>query len=290
MKKARKKAKQLNKLPKVVIPVHMCGQSCDMEKIYKLSKKFNFKIIEDASHAIGGAYKKAKIGSCEYSDITVFSFHPVKIVTTGEGGMALMNCKKLASKMSLLRSHGITRDESKMKFELDGLWYYEQIGLGFNYRMTDINVALGISQFKRINKFVAQRHKIAKKYNEELKHMPLKLPHQLRDTFSSFHLYVISLNIEEMNVCHKSVFEFLDQRVLELISITYQFISTSFYKKLGFRSNYCANAESYYKSAISIPIYPDLDSKKQDYVISSIKNHFRNYQKNEYCNYSCKRR
>ena len=153
--------------------------------------------------------------------------------------MALTNCKKLASKMSLLRSHGITRDESKMKFELDGLWYYEQIGLGFNYRMTDINAALGISQFKRINKFVAQRHKIAKKYNEELKHMSLKLPHQLRDTFSSFHLYVISLNIEEMNVYHKSVFEFLRSKGIGVNLHYIPVYKHPFYKKLGFRSNYC---------------------------------------------------
>ena len=169
-------AKKSNTLPKVIIPVHMCGQSCEMKSIYKLSKEYGFRIIEDASHAIGGKYLGEPIGNCEYSDITVFSFHPVKIITTGEGGAAVTNNPKLAKQMKLLSSHGITRDVKDMRVsEPPGPWYYEQIDLGFNYRMTDINAALGLSQMKRLDEYISKRHLIARYYDKKLKEFPLRL-------------------------------------------------------------------------------------------------------------------
>ena len=170
------KAKSENKLPKILIPVHMCGQSCDMDSIYNLSKEYGFKIIEDASHALGGKYKNKPIGNCIYSDITVFSFHPVKIITSGEGGMALTKDYKIARKLQLLRSHGVTRDINEMEFNSDGPWYYEQSLLGFNYRMNDIQAALGNNQIKRVNEFVSKRNKIAKRYNDLLRNLPLEKP------------------------------------------------------------------------------------------------------------------
>ncbi|ART79738.1 UDP-4-amino-4,6-dideoxy-N-acetyl-beta-L-altrosamine transaminase [Oceanisphaera avium] len=184
-------AKQNGTLPKVVIPVHFSGQSCDMQAIHALSKRYGFKIIEDASHAIGGKYKKEPIGNCRYSDITVFSFHPVKIITTAEGGMAMTNNPQLAEKMQLYRSHGITRDPSFMTHEPDGSWYYQQIELGYNYRMTELQAALGISQMQRLDGFITQRHKLAQRYNELLADLPITLPWQHVDSDSSWHLYVI---------------------------------------------------------------------------------------------------
>ena len=184
-----KYAKSQGKLPKVLIPVHLTGQSCDMKKIYDLSKEYNFKIIEDASHAIGAKYLDSYVGSCEFSDITVFSFHPVKIITSGEGGMATTNIKNIADKLLTFRTHGITRDANLIENESDGPWYYEQIDIGYNYRMTDIQAALAISQIKRLNKIVKRRHEIAEVYNEELKDLPIQLPWQDPKTYSSFVLF-----------------------------------------------------------------------------------------------------
>jgi len=268
-------AKLLNKLPKVVIPVHMCGQSCDMESINILSKKFNFRIIEDASHAIGGSYKDNKIGSCKYSDITVFSFHPVKIITTGEGGMALTNIKEIASKISLYRSHGITREESLMEYNSDGPWYYEQIGLGFNYRMTDIHAALGISQFKRIDKFISKRHQIAERYNIELSSLPLKTPKCIKDAYSSFHLYVITIDIENIKISHRSIFNYLRGKGIGVNLHYMPVYKHPHYQKIGFKNYHCANSEKYYKTAISIPMFPDLQINDQDFVIQAIKDAFK---------------
>ena len=199
-------AKKTNTLPKIIVPVHLCGQSCDMESISKLSKEYGFKIIEDASHAVGGKYLSKPVGNCEYSDIAVFSFHPVKIITTGEGGMALTNNPKLAKKMSLLRTHGITRDPSDMTNQPDGEWYYQQIELGHNYRMTDIQAALGISQFKRIDEIITRRHYFADRYDKLLSDLPLKLPYRNDEAFSSFHLYVIRIENADS---HKKIFEYL---------------------------------------------------------------------------------
>ena len=187
---------KLGKLPKVVIPVHFAGQPCDMQSIYELSKRYGFKIIEDASHAIGSTYKKLKVGSCTYSDITVFSFHPVKIITTAEGGMALTNNKEIADKIYRLRTHGITRDIEKMKKRsVDEIWNYQQIDLGFNYRMNDIQAALGLSQLKRLDEYVDRRNKLAENYNTKLKNLNITLPFQSAESSQSYHLYQYSLKI-----------------------------------------------------------------------------------------------
>jgi UDP-4-amino-4,6-dideoxy-N-acetyl-beta-L-altrosamine transaminase len=264
-------AKRAGKLPKVLIPVHLCGQPCDMESIYALSQKYGFKIIEDASHAIGGKYKGAPIGNCRYSDIAVFSFHPVKIITTGEGGMATTNNAQLAKYMQLLRSHGITRDANDMTHKPDGPWYYEQIELGFNYRMTDLQAALGLSQMKRLDQFVSQRQTIAKRYNQLLKDLPVQMPWQHEDSYSGWHLYVIRLNLAEIGKTHRQIFEGLREMDigvnLHYIPVYHQ----PYYEKLGFKTGYCIEAEQYYAEAISLPIYPNLSEMQQDKVIAALK-------------------
>ena len=264
-------AKKRSSLPKVVIPVHFCGQSCDMAGIYALSQQYGFNIIEDASHAIGGRYKDKPIGNCHYSDITVFSFHPVKIVTTGEGGMALTNDASLAKKMELLRSHGITRDVTDMTYEPDGPWYYEQIDLGFNYRITDLQAALGLSQMQRLDEFVSRRHTIANRYDERLSNLPLLIPSRQLDSYSSLHLYVIRIQLEKIEKTHREVFETLrDVGIgvnLHYIPVYLQ----PYYKNLGFTKGYCPNAERYYSEAISLPMYPGLLEKKQDKIIEELK-------------------
>jgi UDP-4-amino-4,6-dideoxy-N-acetyl-beta-L-altrosamine transaminase len=266
-------AKKEGKLPKVVIPVHLCGQSCEMEKIYMLSKKYCFNIIEDASHAIGGKYKGEFIGNGKYSDITVFSFHPVKIITTGEGGMAVTNNKKLAEKMSLLRSHGITRNPKLMTCRPDGPWNYQQIELGFNYRMTDIQAALGICQMKRLNRYITKRHEIAHKYNEKLKGLSIVTPHQNPNVYSTFHLYVIKLK-DEAPVSQKTLLLKLRKREIMVNLHYFPVYRQPFYEKMDFNRNDYSVAENYYQRAISLPIYPMLSSEDQNRVIDSIKEIF----------------
>ena len=195
-------------LPKAVIPVHLCGQSCDMAGIHALSQQYGFKIIEDASHAIGGKYQGEPIGNCRYSDITVFSFHPVKIITTGEGGMAVTNDAALAKHLRLLRSHGITSTETDMQPRPAGeIWNYQQINLGFNYRMTDIQAALGLSQMQRLDEFVTKRHAIARRYDRLLATLPVVTPWQDSDSYSGYHLYVIRLKLDEINKTQRQVYE-----------------------------------------------------------------------------------
>jgi UDP-4-amino-4,6-dideoxy-N-acetyl-beta-L-altrosamine transaminase len=263
-------AEKAGKLPKVLIPVHLCGQPCDMESIYALSQKYGFKIIEDASHAIGGKYKGVPIGNCRYSDITVFSFHPVKIITTGEGGMAMTNDAQLAKRMELLRSHGITRDQNDMTHVPDGPWYYQQIDLGYNYRMTDLQAALGLSQMQRLDQFVSQRHVIAERYNQLLKDLPVHTPWQHEDSYSGLHLYVIRLNLAEIGQTHRQVFEALrDMDIgvnLHYIPVHHQ----PYYQSLGFKAGYCVEAEQYYGEAISLPMYPGLTEVQQDLVVSAL--------------------
>lgn len=264
-------AKLENKLPKIVIPVHLCGQSCDMEKIHALSKEYGFHIIEDASHAIGGKYQSDYVGSCKYSDITVFSFHPVKIVTTAEGGMALTNNATLAQKMDLLRSHGVTRNTALMNKETEGAWYYQQVELGFNYRMTELQAALGVSQMHRLTQFVEKRHTISNKYNEILKDLPIILPYQIPESYSGLHLYVIRLKLGELKVSRKQVFEALRAKGIG-VNVHYIPVHTQpYYENLGFKLGDFPVAEAYYDSAISLPMYPDLTDAQIQYVYESLK-------------------
>ena len=264
-------AEKAGNLPKVVIPVHLCGQSSEMQAIHKLSQQYGFKIIEDASHAIGGKYQNQPVGNCKYSDVTIFSFHPVKIITTGEGGMAVTNDDKLANKLRLLRSHGITRDESQMTHEPHGPWYYEQIDLGFNYRMTDIQAALGLSQMQRLDEFVAKRHSIATRYNELLKEIPIITPFQIADTFSGLHLYVIRLKLIEIRQSHKNVFAALRSSGI-MVNLHYiPVYRQPYFERLGFKVGYFPEAERYYGDAISIPIYSSLTTHQQDDIVSALK-------------------
>lgn len=266
-----KQAKEANLLPKIVIPVHLCGQPCDMSKIYALSKEYGFKIIEDASHAIGGKYHDAYIGSCQYSDITVFSFHPVKIITTAEGGMALTNNEQLAQKMDLLRSHGVTRNTDLMTKQSEGGWYYQQIDLGFNYRMTELQAALGVSQMQRLEEFVAKRHEISNQYNELLKDLPIILPYQLENTYSGLHLYVIRLKLEELQKDRGQIFSELREKGLG-VNVHYIPVHTQpYYEQLGFKKGDFPQAENYYASAISLPMYPDLTQEQLGYIYTTLK-------------------
>ena len=260
-----------NKLPKVVIPVHFSGQPCDMAAIHALSQKYGFKIIEDASHAIGGKYKGEPIGNCRYSDITVFSFHPVKIVTTAEGGMAVTNDPKLAEQLNLLRSHGITRDESLMTKPADGPWYYQQIELGYNYRMTDMQAALGVSQMQRLNEYVTKRHELAERYNEMLKDLPITLPWQSEDSYSGLHLYVIRLQLDKISKTHLEVFNGMREAGI-LVNLHYIPVHLQpYYQEIGFKEGQFPEAEKYYKEAISLPMFPTMTEEQQNQVVSTLK-------------------
>jgi UDP-4-amino-4,6-dideoxy-N-acetyl-beta-L-altrosamine transaminase len=260
-----------DKLPKVLVAVHLCGQPCDMESIHKLSKKYGFKIIEDASHAIGGRYKGKLIGDCRYSDITVFSFHPVKIITTAEGGMALTNSDVLAASMALLRSHGITRNPSEMTHATEGPWYYQQIGLGFNYRMTDIQAALGASQLHRLDAYVARRHELANRYNTLLADLPITTPWQHPDSYSGMHLYVIRLQLDRIKRTHRQVFEGLREHGIG-VNLHYIPVHTQpYYQRMGFKVGDFPEAERYYAEAISLPMFQTLTEKQQDIVLASLR-------------------
>jgi len=260
-------AEQLGKLPKIVVPVHFSGQPCSMAAIHALSLRYGFKIIEDAAHAIGGKYKGEPIGSCRYSDITVFSFHPVKIVTTAEGGAAVTNDPKLAEKLGLLRSHGITRDAHLMTKDMDGPWYYQQVDLGFNYRMTDLQAALGVSQMQRIHAYVARRHALARRYDAMLKNLPVTIPWQHPDSYSGLHLYVIRLRLENLKKTHLEVFNALRDAGI-VVNLHYIPVHTQpYYQLLGFKEGQFPQAEQYYQEAISIPMYPTLMDAQQQEVV-----------------------
>ena len=264
-------AEKTGKLPKVVIPVHFSGQPCDMAAIHALSQKYGFKIIEDASHAIGGKYKGEPIGNCRYSDITVFSFHPVKIVTTAEGGMAVTNDTKLAEQLNLLRSHGITRDEGLMTKPADGPWYYQQIGLGYNYRMTDMQAALGVSQMQRLDEYVAKRHELAERYNQLLKDLPITLPWQHEDSYSGLHLYVIRLQLDKISKTHLDVFNGMREAGI-LVNLHYIPVHLQpYYQEMGFNEGQFPEAEQYYKEAISLPMFPTMTEEQQNHVVSTLK-------------------
>lgn len=272
-KKLAEKLEQANKenrLPKVLVAVHLCGQPCDMEAIHKLSQQYGFGIIEDASHAIGGKYRGEFIGSGRYSDITVFSFHPVKIVTTAEGGMALTNSDELASRMNLLRSHGVTRDQNLMTHEPDGPWYYQQVDLGFNYRMTELQAALGVSQMNRLDAFVARRHELAKRYDELLARLPVTTPWQHPDSYSGLHLYVIRLRLNSINKSHRQVFESLREQGIG-VNLHYIPVHTQpYYQAMGFAAEDFPEAMAYYREVISLPMFQGLTDEQQDTVVECL--------------------
>ena len=263
-------AQRNNRLPKVVVAVHLCGQPCDMAAIHTLGQRYGFRIIEDASHAIGGKYKGEFIGNGRYSDITVFSFHPVKIITTAEGGMALTNHIELAKQLTLLRSHGITRDPAQMTHPPDGPWYYQQIQLGFNYRMTDLQAALGISQMERLDDLVARRHTLAARYDMLLEDLPISRPWQHPDSYSGLHLYVIRLQRQRLGRSHRAVFEGLRDRGIG-VNLHYIPVHTQpYYQQMGFKSGDFPEAERYYAEAISLPIYSTLSDAQQVQVAAAL--------------------
>jgi UDP-4-amino-4,6-dideoxy-N-acetyl-beta-L-altrosamine transaminase len=266
LEKKLAQAKLKNKLPKIIIPVHFAGQSCDMKKIYSLSKEYGFKVIEDASHAIGGKYLDSPIGNCKYSDISVFSFHPVKIITTAEGGLAVTNDEELAERMRLFRSHGITRDPSLMSKISEGDWHYQQIYLGFNYRMTELQAALGISQMQRIDEFISKRHILYKRYNEFLQNSAIIKPFQLPECYSSLHLYPIQIDDKS----RKYVFNELRGAGIG-VNVHYIPIHTQpYYKNIGFKEGDFPNSEAYYGRTISLPLYQGLEFKLQNKIIDTI--------------------
>ena len=263
-------AERVGKLPKVLVAVHLCGQPCDMAAIHALAQRYGFKVIEDASHAIGGKYQGEFIGNGRYSDITVFSFHPVKIITTAEGGMALTNGDMLASKMALLRSHGITRDPAQMTHESDGPWYYQQIDLGFNYRMTELQAALGVSQMERLDQYVARRHQLAQRYDQLLANLPVTTPWQHPDSYSGLHLYVIRLQLDKIVKSHRQVFEALRDLGIG-VNLHYIPVHTQpYYQAMGFKPVDFPEAEGYYAEAISLPMFQTLSVEQQDTVVAAL--------------------
>lgn len=265
------KAEKDGRLPKVVIPVHLAGQSCEMDKIHALGQKYGFRIIEDASHAIGGKYKGRAIGGCQYSDITVFSFHPVKIITTGEGGMCLTNDSQLAISLNRFRSHGIVRHAGEMTHTPDGPWYYQQVDLGYNYRMTDIQAALGLSQMNRLDEFVAARHALADRYNELLQEDWIELPWQHPDIYSGLHLFIIRIKKNKKGITHRQLFEKLRTAGI-LVNLHYIPVYTHpYYEAMGYDRNDFPQAESYYSEAISIPMFSALSESEQQFVAEVIK-------------------
>ncbi len=265
-------AEKLGRLPKIVVPVHLCGQSCDMAAIHQLAQQYGFKVIEDASHAIGGRYRDLPVGNCAYSDITVFSFHPVKIITTAEGGMAVTNQPALAERMALLRSHGITRDPALMTHEPDGPWYYQQIALGFNYRMTDVQAALGLSQLSRLDEYVTERQAKVAYYNQALADLPIVLPWQHPDTYSAFHLYVMRLQLDQIGVSHRQVFEALRAAGVGVNLHYIPIYSQPYYQQQGIAgAAYYPQAELFYQTAITLPLYPNLSREQQEQVVVAIR-------------------
>ncbi len=264
-------AAKTNKLPKVVIPVHLAGQPCDMAGIHALSRKYGFKIIEDASHAIGGRYKGEPIGNGRYSDITIFSFHPVKIITSGEGGMALTNDATLAARLRMLRSHGISSASEDMKPRpTQEIWNYQQIALGFNYRMTDIHAALGLSQMRRLDEFATSRNCIAERYDLLLADLPVVTPWQHPDSYSSYHLYVIRLKKSGIDKAQRQVYESLRSAGI-LVNLHYiPVYRQPYYEQMGFTAGYCPEAERYFAQAISIPMYPGLTISQQNSVFRAL--------------------
>ena len=264
------KAERDARLPKVLVAVHLCGQPCDMAAIHGLARRYGVRVIEDASHAIGGRYRGEPIGNGRYSDITVFSFHPVKIITTGEGGMAVTSDEALAGRMALLRSHGVTRDPERMTHVPDGPWYYQQVELGFNYRMTEMQAALGLSQLDRLDGYVARRHELAERYDRLLAGLPVTTPWQHPDGYSGRHLYVIRLKLDRIERGHRAVFDSLRERG---IGVNLHYIPVHlqpWYRQFGFEPDDFPQAERHYAEAISLPLFPTMTEAQQDQVVAAL--------------------
>ncbi|MFC2742125.1 MAG: UDP-4-amino-4,6-dideoxy-N-acetyl-beta-L-altrosamine transaminase [Selenomonas artemidis] len=266
-----RRAKAENRLPKIVVPVHLAGQSCETKRIHELAKEYGFTVLEDASHAVGADYLDTKVGGCVFSDMTVFSFHPVKIVTTGEGGMVLTNNRDLYEKLTLYRSHGITRDPEKMTHAADGAWYYQQIDLGYNYRMTDLQAALGCSQMQRLDKFVARRRELAARYDELLREMPLTTPYVMETAEPSWHIYVVRLDFARITKTKEQIFSEMKERgiVLNLHYIPVHL--QPYYEQLGFAKGDFPHSEAYYEEALTLPLYYDLTDAQQDEIIAALR-------------------
>jgi UDP-4-amino-4,6-dideoxy-N-acetyl-beta-L-altrosamine transaminase len=263
-------ARKENKLPKIIIPVHFSGQSCDMKRIHSLGEEYGFKIIEDASHAIGGKYLNNPIGSCKYSDITIFSFHPVKIITTAEGGLATTNSEKIIEKMHLYRSHGITRNKNLMTINSKCDWYYQQIDLGFNYRMSEMQAALGISQMKRLDEFVDKRHLFKERYDRKLTDNLVIKPYQNKDSYSSLHLYPVQINLEKVSKNREQIYNELRE---EGVGVNVHYIPIHlqpYYKQFGFKKGDFPKSEFYYSNAITLPLFPSMTIEQQDKVLKSL--------------------
>lgn len=268
-------AARAGRLPKVVIPVHLCGLPCDMAAIGALAARYGFRVIEDASHAIGGRYRGEPVGNCRYSDVTIFSFHPVKLVTTAEGGMAVTNDAGLAARMARLRTHGITRDPGEMTHASDGPWYYQQLELGYNYRMTDLLAALGVSQLRRLDEFVARRHELADRYDDALRHLPLSLPVRRDHSYSALHLYVVRLRLDEIRRGHRQIVEALRAAGIGVNLHYIPVYRQPYYERLGFRAGYCPEAERYYADAITLPLFPALTERDQRAVVAAVEHNVR---------------
>ena len=264
-------ARRDNSLPKVVIPVHLAGQSCDMARIKELSEEYGFTVIEDASHAVGADYLDTKVGSCAFSDMTVFSFHPVKIVTTGEGGMVLTNNRELYENLKIYRSHGITRDPARMTHVSDGAWYYQQIELGCNYRMTDIQAALGASQMTRLDAFVARRRELAARYDELLRELPLVTPHVIEGANPSWHIYVVRVTFSQIGKTKQQIFEEMREHGIVLNLHYIPVHRQPYYEKLGFRQGDFPQSEKYYEEVFTLPLYYDLTNDEQDFIVESLQ-------------------
>ena len=266
-----KKLKTAKKLPKVVVPVHLAGQSCAMQRIWELSQEYGFTVIEDASHAIGGSYQNDQVGSCTYSDMTVFSFHPVKIITTGEGGMVLTNRQELCDALQLYRSHGITRDPSRMTRGADEPWYYEQIALGCNYRMTDLQAALGASQMTKLNAFVARRRQLVRRYHEKLDGLPIRTPYCLPEANPAWHLYIVRLDLGRVKKSKQEIFAGMKEHGV-MLNLHYIPVHLQpYYRELGFGDGDFPVSEQYYREALTLPLYYDLTDAQQDAIIAALR-------------------
>ena len=278
LEKKLKKAKKRKKLPKLIIVVHLGGLPANPLRLKNLSKKYKFKIVEDASHSFGGKYYYNRVGCSKWSDITVFSFHPVKIITTGEGGCCTTNQKKYYEKLKILANNGITKETKNFKFKNLGPWYYEQHSIGYNFRMNDIQSTLGISQLKNLYSFLKKRNKIAKIYRNYLKNLPIKFQKIEKNIYSSYHLFIIKLDVKHKYL-HRKFFNYLRSKNI-FVNLHYLPIHLQpFYRKFGFKKNQFPMAEEYGETAISIPIYPNLKRKEQFKIINLIKLFFNKYAK-----------